>query len=166
MTSSLNLVTVLTVIVAAGCLWSIVPQSEGRALKLWRLAVPPFLAAVAAVVLLAGSHQSLALDAAWAAAAIVGAGAGTARGRTVPVETDQMWGLVRPQRTRDGVGAAILLLLLAVADFASPFLDPADAPAQRYLAVGAALCAGFLGGRGWTMGARAARASHVDLPHP
>ena len=72
MTYPLSLVNVLTVIAAAACLWAAVPEAQGKPQKLWRLAVPPFLATLVALVLLAGAVTSFTHDATWAATALAG----------------------------------------------------------------------------------------------
>ncbi len=76
MDAPLGLSNVLTVLVAVGCLWTMLPQSRGGVLKLWRLAMPACLAVVQALVLLAGVFDAtLGHDAEWIAALIVGGGA-------------------------------------------------------------------------------------------
>ena len=55
MTYPLSLVNILTVIAASACLWAAVPEAQGKSQKLWRVAVPPFLATLVALVLLAGA---------------------------------------------------------------------------------------------------------------
>ena len=67
MTYPLSLVNILTVIAAAACLWAAVPEAQGKPQKLWRIAVPPFLATLVALVLLAGAVTSFAHDATWTA---------------------------------------------------------------------------------------------------
>src|SRR5262245_16759327 len=110
MTYPLSLVKLLTVIAAATCLWAAVPEAQGKPQKLWRLAVPPFFAMLVALVLLAGAVTSFAHDATWAATALVGTVGGMIRGRSIGVQTDQMWGVVRPQPARDGAVIAVAVV--------------------------------------------------------
>jgi hypothetical protein len=39
-------------------------------------------------------------------------------------------------------------------------------PRQAHVAAASSLFAGYLAGRAWSMGTRAARSPHVDLEHP
>lgn len=166
MTYPLSLVNVLTVVAAGACLWSIVPEAQGKPQKLWRLAIPPFLATVVALVLLAGAVTSFTHDATWAATALLGAVSGVMRGRSVGVQTDQMWGVVRPQPVVDGALMAAGVLLAALVDAIAGFLPSGTLPRQAHLAAAGSLFAGYLAGRAWTIGTRAARSPHVDLEHP
>ncbi len=163
MEESLSLSNVLTVLVAVLCLWTILPQSRGDVLKLWRLAMPACFALVQALVLLAGVFgATLTNDAEWIASLIVGGLIGRMRGWALAVQVDQTWGLVRLQQTRDGVFAAMGLVVLAAIDFISTALeDPVVAP--EHVAAGAALLAGFIGCRAIAMATRATRAPHVEL---
>jgi hypothetical protein len=166
MTYPLSLVNVVTVLAACGCLWSVVAEAKGKPQKLWRLAVPPFLAMLVALVLLAGAVTSFAHDATWTATAVIGTVAGLIRGRSVGVQTDQMWGVVRPQPVLDGAIAAVGVLAAALIDAVSGFLPQGALPRQAHIAAAGAMFAGYLAGRAWTIGSRAARSPHVDLEHP
>ena len=162
----LSLVNVVTVIAAAACLWAIVPEAQGKTQKLWRLAVPAALALLVALVLLAGAVTSFAHDATWAATAVVGTIGGTVRGRSVGVQTDQVWGVVRPQPVLDGAVVAVCVLATALLDAVAGFLSQGVLPRQAHIAAASALFAGYLPGRAWTIGTRATRSPHVDLEHP
>lgn len=166
MTYPLSLVNILTVVAAAGCLWAAVPEAQGKPQKLWRLAVPPFLATLVALVLLAGAVTTFAHDATWAATALVGTIGGMVRGRAIGVQTDQVWGVVRPQPALDGAVIGIGVVASALVDAVSGFLPPGSLPRQAHVAAASSLFAGYLAGRAWTMGTRAARSPHVDLEHP
>lgn len=166
MTYPLSLVNILTVVAASACLWSVVPEAQGKPQKLWRLAVPPFLATLVALVLLAGAVTTFAHDATWVGTAVVGAIVGAIRGRSLGVQTDQMWGVVRPQPAVDGALVAVGVLAAALLDAVSGFLPQGTLPRQAHIAAASALFAGYLSARAWTLGMRAARSPHVDLEHP
>jgi hypothetical protein len=166
MTYPLSLVNIVTVLAACACLWSIVPEAQGKPQKLWRLGAPAFLATAVALVLLAGAVTSFAHDATWTATALLGTVAGMIRGRSVGVQTDQMWGVVRPQPALDGAVTAVGVLAAALVDAVSGFLPEGTLPRQAHIAAASALFAGYLSGRAWTIGTRAARSPHVDLEHP
>lgn len=161
-----SLVNVLTVVAALGCVWSGVREARGVPQKLWRLAVPPFLATLVALVLLAGAVTSFAHDATWAATALVGAVVGVMRGRSVSVQTDQVWGVVKPSPVLDAAAVAVGVLAAALVDAATGFLPQGTLPRQAHIAAVSSLFAGYLAGRAWTMATRAARSPHVDLEHP
>ena len=159
----LSLSNVATVVFAAICLWTIVSQARGNVVKLWRLAVPPCFAGVQAFVLLAGVFDAtLANDAEWLAAAVVGGMIGRMRGWALAVEVDQRWDLVRQHRSPDALVIALALMVLALTDFASaasqdPIIEP------QHVAAGAAFCAAYLGCRALAIAVRAGRLPHVEL---
>ncbi|MBS0222230.1 MAG: hypothetical protein JSR91_15975 [Proteobacteria bacterium] len=163
MIASLSLSNILTLTTAIFCLRVIGAQSSGGVVKLWRLAIPPCLAAVIALVLLAGIfNPTIAHDAEWGVGAVLGAIFGRARGWLMAVESDQKWGLVRVPRTIDGMVIGFALLVLAMTDFAGAALDDPviDPP---HVAAAAAFCAGYLSLRALGMTMRAVRAPHVEL---
>src|SRR5262245_45216644 len=161
MIAPLSLSDVATVVFAVLCLITIAPQASGRVVKLWRLAVPPCFAAVQAFVLLASVFDAnLQNDAEFLLAAMVGLLFGRMRGWSVLIEVDQRHELIRQQRTADGPLMAIALLLLALTDFVgAALLDPVIEP--QHVAAGAALCAGYLGGRALAIAVRTTRLPHV-----
>ncbi len=158
-----SLANALTVIMAALCFRAIRAQSYGGVVKLWRLAMPPCLAAAVALVLLAGVFDATTLhDCEWVAGGIIGGLLGRARGWLMPVEADQMWRLVRLQRSMDGVFAGFALLVWTLIDSIGAAMDePVIEP--QHVAAGAALCAGYLAFRALAMIVRAERAPHVQL---
>ena len=81
MIAPISLSNVLTVAAAIACLWSIGTQSSGGVVKLWRLAIPPSLAAVIALMLLAGIVEATLIhDAEWALGLVLGGIVGRTRG--------------------------------------------------------------------------------------
>ncbi len=163
MIAPVSLSNVLTVLAAIICLWTIGSQSSGGVVKLWRLAMPPSLAAVVALVLLAGIfNATIAHDAEWLVAVVLGGIVGRTRGWLMSVASDQKWGLVLMPRTVDGLLAGFGLVVLAMVDFAGAVLDdPVIEP--QHVAAGAAFLAGYLGLRALGMTMRAVRAPHVEL---
>src|SRR5215475_13628808 len=133
MTHAFSLVSLLTVLAACACLWSIVPEARGKTRKMWRLGVPPLLAALVSLVLLAGAVTTFAHDATWSATALVGAIGGMLRGRSVGVQTDQVWGLVRPQPVLDGVLVAVAVVAAALLDAIANFLPQGTLPRQAHI---------------------------------
>lgn len=163
MSLTFNLAALLNLAIAAGCVWAALPEVRNGPVRLWRLGVPPLLAAMVAIVLLAGTPTNHVLEGIWLAAAILGVAVGAVMGKRVRSETDQMWGLVRLQPTWLGVVAAGCLLVMAIVDSLTTLLGYPPAPANRDPAIGGALFAGVLAGRAWTLAAKAIRAPHVEL---
>ncbi len=163
MIAPFSLSNVLTVVLAILCFRTIGSQSSGGVVKLWRLVVPPCLAAAVARMLLAGVFDATpAHDGEWLAAAIVGGIIGRARGWLMPVEADRRWSLVRAPRTLDGQVAGFALVAFTLIDsLGAAMEEPVMMP--QYTAAGAALCAGYLGFRAVAMIVRAERAPHVGL---
>ncbi|MBS0517757.1 MAG: hypothetical protein JSR90_03650 [Proteobacteria bacterium] len=163
MIAPLSLSNVLTVVLALLCLWTSNAQSSGGVVKLWRLAVPPTLATAVALVLLASVfNPTLAHDAEWIVAAILGAALGRTRGWLMHVESDQRWGLVKLPRSYDGLLASFALLVLSMVDFAGAALGAAVIQ-PPHVAAGAAACAGYLVFRAIATTMRATRRPHVEL---
>lgn len=163
MAFTFNLAAVLDLGIAAGCVWGTLPERGNRPVMLWKLGIAPLLGAVVAMILLAGTPSNHLLEAAWVGAAIIGGALGGFMGNRTRTETDQMWGLVRLQPTYVGVAAAVCILAVTLADSLTTLLGYPPAPARYDPAIGAALFAGFLVGRVWTMAAKAIRSSHVEL---
>jgi hypothetical protein len=92
--------------------------------------------------------------------------AGVIRGRSIGVQTDQVWGVVRPQPALDGAVIAVGVVAAALVDAVAGFLPQGTLPRQAHVAAASSLFAGYLAGRAWSMGTRAARSPHVDLEHP
>jgi hypothetical protein len=163
MIAPLSLSNVLTTLCALFCLWTASPQASGGVWRLWRLATPAAFAAVVSLMLLAGVFEATwQHDAEWLIALLLGGLAGRTRGWALPVEIDQMWGLVRLPRAKDGVFAAAGVVAMAALDFGSaaleePLLEP------QHIAAGSALFAGFLGCRALAVIVRSTRAPHVGL---
>ncbi|MBV8394450.1 MAG: hypothetical protein JOY81_14835 [Alphaproteobacteria bacterium] len=158
-----SLSNVITLVLAVVCLWTIGSQSSGGVVKAWRLAVPPMVALVIALVLLAGVFDATILhDAEWLATLLLGAAIGRTRGWLTKVQADRRWGLVRLPPAIDGLAAAFGLLVVSIMDSVGALLeDPVVEP--QHVAAGAALCAGYLGFRALAMFSRAIRAPHVEL---
>jgi hypothetical protein len=159
----LSLSNVLTVLCALICLWTASPQASGGVWRLWRLATPAAFAAVVSLMLLAGVFEATWVhDAEWLVALILGGLAGRTRGWTMHVEIDQLWGLVRLPRSRDGVIAAFGIVAMAALDFLSSALEAMIIEPQ-HIAAGSALFAGFLACRALAIIVRSTRAPHVRL---
>ena len=163
MMAPLSLANLLTVVMAVICLWTIAPQSRGGVVKLWRLAIPPILAVVVALMLLAGVLEpSLANDLLWLIAAFVGSVVGRSRGWLAAMQADRTWRLVRMRPAIGGPVAALALVVLCLIDFVSAALEQALME-PNIIAAAAAFCAGYLGGRALAVAVRAGRAPHVAL---
>ena len=161
MIAPLSLSNVLTVVFALLCLWIVIPQARGGAVKLWRLSMPPILATVQAVVLLAGDFDaSLMHDAEWVVAAILGAAFGRMRGWTLPIDVNPTHDLVRLRPSVDAHVAALGLVVLAVIDSTSATLEEAVLPTE-HVAAAAAFLAGYLGCRALSIMVRARRTGHA-----
>ena len=159
----LSLSNVLTVLAALVCLWTMSPQANGGVWRLWRLAMPAAFASVVALVLLAGVFDATwQHDMEWLVGLVLGGLVGRTRGWTLPVAIDQMWGLVRLPKSKDGLMAAFGIVAMSAIDFASATLEePLGAP--QHIAAGAALFAGFIGCRALAIIVRSTRAPHVQL---
>jgi hypothetical protein len=163
MIAPLSLSNVFTVVMAVTCLSTILAQSHGNVIKLWRLAVPASLAVVQALVLLAGVFEATFVhDAEWLVAGVMGSVVGRARGWAVPIAVDHARSLVRLPRNFDGTFAALALVGISLVDFAGATFEEAIVPCD-IIAAGAAFIAGYIACRSLATAVRAGRAPHVEL---
>lgn len=159
----LGLSNLLTVVLAVSCLSTMAGQVRAGIVPIWRLALPAAFAAVVALVLLAGVFEAtLPHDAEWLIALLLGCLVGRMRGRTVPIEIDRVWGLVRLPRVMDGIAAALVIVAMAFTDFAlaafkTLFVQPV------HVASVTAFCAGFICYRAMAIFMRSRQVPHVEL---
>ena len=158
MIAPLSLSNLLTVLVAFGCYLTAAQQAQGGRVRPGQLAMPACLAAVAALVLLAGVFAATwQHDLQWLAGLLAGSLLGHLRGWRLGISIDPSRGLVVMPSTRDGRLAGLALVLLAATDFTSAWLrDPVIEP--QYVAAMAAFFAGYLGCRALAVAARVERA--------
>ena len=159
MIAPLSLSNLLTVLVAFVCYLTASRQAHGGALRLSQLATPACLAAVDALVLLAGVFAATwQHDLEWLAALAAGAALGHLRGWRLCISIDQDRGVVRMPGTRDATLAALALVGLSGIDFTSAYLrEPVMEP--QFVAALAAFFAGYLGCRALAVAARVERAA-------
>lgn len=153
---------VFVVLMAVVCLWSIRHERVERPVSGLRWALPPLLALIVATVLLVvspGKRYEL-----WIAAIVVGFALGLGAGVALEAIRDFEREVVRVQRTWDGVGAAALLLLLAIARLiTSEFMNR---PSGKFGVLGASaiFLAMYLAGRALTLYFYTAPKSiHLDM---
>ena len=122
------------VLLAAVALWSMRHELTEKAVRRDAWAIAPALAVVvAAILLIVSPGKRFEL---WAAAIVVGLGLGAAMGMILKVNQDFALNLMRVPRTWDGLGAAALLLVLAVARLVTS--DLMDRPSGKFGVLGAA----------------------------
>lgn len=115
-------------------------------------------------MILAGAATSVQRDAIWLATAAIGGALGLLRGVRIPVETDQVWGLVRTPARYDSSVASLSILAVAVVEGLSGLLSLPPLLRHSNMAALAALFAGYLAGRAWMLGRRAIETPHTELP--
>jgi hypothetical protein len=158
-----NLVALLNVLVAAGGVWTALPEARGRSMKLWRLGMPPFFCTMASIIMLANTQALHVLEAMWMGAAVGGAVIGVIVGSRAKIRTDQIWGLIHLEPSYAGIVCAVGVLLTVLADSTALWMGVALWPPGQDPAIWAALLSGFLDGRGWRMAAKAVGSPHADL---
>ena len=152
----------LVVLLAALCLWSLRHELVERPASHLGWALPPALAIVVATVLLIvspGKRFEL-----WILAIVVGLALGLVAGVVLKAIKDFARRVVRVQRTWDGVGAAALLVLLALARVVTSDLMTRQSGNFGVLGAAAAFLAAYLSGRFITLYFYTApRTIHLDL---
>lgn len=162
MKSMLFLTHLALVVLAAVALWSMRHElTEKPATRLgWGL--PPLLAIIiAAVLLIVSPGKRFEL---WTVAIAIGLAAGLGAGVILKVDKDFERKLVRVHRTWDGVGAAALLLLLAIGRLVTSDLMTRQSGKFGVLGATAAFLAAYLTGRVITLRYYTApRSIHLDM---
>ena len=162
MNSSFFVWHLAAIAMAAVALWSMRHELNEKPASRLGWAIAPVLAvAVAAVLLFVSPGKRSKL---WTIAILGGLAAGLAMGMNLKVDTDFERRLVRLHRAWDGVAAATLLLLLAVARLVTS--DLMVRPSGRFglLGAAAAFLAAYLACRALTLLVYTARkATHLDM---
>jgi len=150
------------VLIAVLILWSMRHEYTEKATPSFRWAIPPALAVVvAAILLIVSPGKRFEL---WTLGIAAGFAIGLVMGTTPRAIKDHARGLVRIDRAWDGLGAAALLLLLALARVVTS--DLMDRPSGNFgvLGAAAAFLATYLVGRGITLHFYTALKSlHLDM---
>src|SRR4029453_5163387 len=129
-------------LLAALALWSMRNEFTGKAATRLDWSFPPALAVLAALVLLIvspGKRPEL-----WIATIVAGLAIGPAAGAMLRVHREYGRKLIRVPPVWDGVGAAALLLVLALVRFVSSSLMGRQSGGFGVLAAGATFLAAFL----------------------
>lgn len=159
---SLVVLHLLAIVTAALCVWSLRHELNKRPTGPMGFALPPILAIVTALLLM-GVSLGKRLDF-WALTLGAGFVVGLAAGLILKVDKDFERRLVRVWKTYDGVAAACLLLLLAIARFVTTDLMGRHSQGFGVLAGAAVFIAAFFVGRVITLRYYTARKSiHLDM---
>lgn len=161
MKSVLLLSHLAALLLAAIALWSMRHELSEKAAGYLAWLLPPALAIVVAAILLVvspGKRPEL-----WALAILAGLALGLGAGAWPKVNRDFERKLMRVRRTWDGVGAAALLLLLALARLITS--DLMDRPSGKFgvLGASAAFVAAYLTARVVTLYYSGGKTIHLDM---
>ena len=160
---NLNLLHLLLVLGAAGCVWLARREIRGRSMSLKRLFLLPLVAMAMALVFLLfflAAHQPPWM---FVAALVLGLAAGAARGITMALRFDHTWRLVRPTGRRVLLWVALLLAAAVAVEMAGAVAGPAGLLWRAAAAATAALSAGMFSGRAIAVAIRTTRLPHAEL---
>ncbi len=162
MKSQLLFFHLAAVFLAALALWSIRHEFTQKAAARFAWAVPPaFAVGAAAILLIVSPGKRFEL---WVAAIVLGLALGLGLGTILKINQDFGLKLVRVRRSWDGVGAAALLLLLALARVVSSDLTTRQSGKFGVLGAAAVFLAAYLVGRYLTVRFYTApRSIHLDM---
>lgn len=162
MTGVLFISHLAAVLLAALALWSMRNEFTGKAASRLDWSFPPAFALLSALVLLIvspGKRPEL-----WIAAIVAGLAVGAGAGALLRVNQDHGRRLIRVPPVWDGMGAAALLLLLALARFVSSSLMGRQSGGFGVLAAGATFLAAYLAARFIVVRFyKAPRSIHLDM---
>jgi hypothetical protein len=167
--ATLYLAQVVIVAAALAAVAASVPEGRGRPIRRWQLLLPAGLAALASVAeIVHPSLEEMGQPAVWLLA-VAAAVVGVARGYFLRLEVDQVWNVIRLQRTREGLWLAVVLALLAIAEAVEVALattDATDLAFRPLVEFGMALVAGFMVGRAGAAWLRIPDVPHSELIEP
>ncbi len=161
----------IIILAAAGAVIGAMPEGRRRPMRTWQFLLTPVLAGLSAfVTVIYPSLKELDQPEMWELAVIC-AVVGLVRGQTMPLEVDQIWNVLRLHRWREGMWAAIALLLVAIVGAAEAVLvGPARGPEnpgfRLLFEIGMTSAAGFLIGRAATLWFRIPHVPHNELIEP
>lgn len=169
----INLFTAQIVIIlaAAGAVICAVPEARRRVMRPWQLLLAPALAGLSAfVMVIYPGLKELDQPEMWELAVIC-AVVGLVRGQMMPLDVDQVWNVLRLHRWREGMLAAIALLLVAIvgaieAILVGPTRSPENPGFRLLFEIGMTSAAGFLIGRAGTLWFRIPHMPHQELVEP
>jgi hypothetical protein len=155
-----DIVMLLAALVAAVSAWR---QGHAAIVPRWRLLLPGVLATIATIGLISFPRPIELLN---PEMHLIGAACflvGGARGAFMGMESDQAWGLVRVQDSRDGVWAALALALFATLNFAAEMITQNVNPYMISVELLMTIPGSYLMGRSLVSWIRAGRMVHADL---
>lgn len=163
MISELHVLYLLVVIAVVGCLFFAAREVRGRPMLGLSLLSPPLLAAFITFALALLGPLDALLEMILGVALIVGVIGGVIRGRTVSMQVDHQWDLVRLLRSRDTQSVAVLLAVAAAGEIVVSLAGITTPLYQALPLASAALSAGFLAGRTVVVSVRMRDAPHKEL---
>ncbi len=150
----LNLLHAVVLPSALACLYFALWESRRRTIRLRRLFWSPWLALLAALLLV--FMEARMKQAVWPFWAALGASlvVGSVRGLTMKLEVDKYWLVVRPAGRRTVIWVAVLMVTAAFVDIAGAAIGPEGNIWRYYATLVAAACSGLLFGRALAMAGR------------
>ena len=140
---------VFAVLAAIACYRTVVAQSRGQWIKRWRLSTAPVFGSLAAVTLLYKASLATPCLAAWSVVVMGGFAIGAISGRSIRLQVDLTWRLVRSRWGFDSALAALVILISSFSAAAFGLLNLTILEWGCVAAIAAGFCAGLLGGRAW-----------------
>jgi len=160
---NLNLLHLLLVLGAAGCVRLALREIRGRSMSLSRLFLLPVLAMVMAFIFLLFFLATQQPPWMFVGALVLGLLAGALRGITMKLRFDQTWRLVRPTGRRVLLWVALLLAAAVAVEMAGAVVGPVSVLWRAAAGGTAALCAGMFTGRAVAVAIRTTRLPHAEL---
>ena len=146
---SLPYAAVFAVIAAIACYRTVVAQSRGQWIKRWRFSIAPAFGTLAAATLLYKASLATPCLAAWSVVVLGGFAIGAISGRSIRLQVNLTWGLVRSRWGFDSALAALVILISSLSAAAFAVLNLTILEWGCVAAIAAGFCAGLLGGRAW-----------------
>ena len=158
-----NLLHFVLLVLAAGCVVSMLREASGKAVSPSRLAAPPTFAAICALLFFVLSIGTGFPSWTFAVALAIGLGAGAVRGWTMKLRVDHMFGIARVPKAPYAFLAGVVLLAAVLLEIGSALVGAATSPVRWVALDLTAARAGVLIGRASAIAVRWNKQPHRDL---
>lgn len=163
MNISIPLGSAVAAFAAVACHWCVVDNGGDRPRKAWRMVLPAAFGSISAVSVLAVASLAPVCIVVWNIVLLSGATVGAIVGRSVRLQVDHIWGLVRVAWGKDTMLGSLILMLAALGGSAIGVLRVDGLPWACTMALAAGFCAGMLDGGVWSACRKVLRTPHSDL---
>lgn len=164
MITNLNILHLLLVPGAAGCVFVALKEAAGRSMPPKQLFAPPAMAGLTALLLLLMAASEPMVLRIWLGTLVVGLIVGAIRGASMQMRVDQVMGRIRFPRGTHTLWICIAIALAVAYEIAIALWGNFLSPTRELPSTAASLCAGMLTGRAVALVLRIYHAPNEEAP--